>query len=338
MAAILPQNSDTSPEDNEDSDDDLLSSADSVQVLSGKQLQAEIERKRAALQKSNENIARNAEGLPAATGGEAKTNDGPDTKVRVKQDLLLKAEWAKRVRTEVLYPGEHNVLVLNPNGGQQFGGVYDAYDFDVEWTLPLSYFFMSKVLKTKRIGSMFFMPVNWQESEKEMRVGINTYRHPNVLEGLKLAARKCIPSHLELKHFTTPTQNYSATAHLIVESAEHLNDDYIAAIDVFADAVRSAMNKINYESNMTIYNTSAEARQQFALLEVREKRRMASAREALSMYSYDENRKQLFRPQKQTPAYVRSAVGLMNWPQYSRLRHSSSLQQGLKAANFKNGR
>lgn len=335
MAAILPQNSDT---DNEDSDNELLSNAESVQVLNDDQIQAERDKLQAALHKNNEDIARNAERLSAATGGEAKTDDGPDTKVRVKEDLLLKAEWSKRVRTEVLYPGEHNVLVLNPNGGQQFGGVYDAYDFDVEWTLPLSYFFMSKVLKTKRIGRMFFMPGDWQQNDKEMRVGMNTYRHPNVLEGLKLAARRCIPSHLKLKHFTAPTRNYSATGHLIVESADHLNDDYIAAIDVFADAVRSAMNKINYESNMTMYNTSAEARQQFALLELREKRRMASAREGLSMYSYDENRKQLFRPQKQTPGYVKSAVGLMNWPQYSRLRQSSSLQQGLKAANFRNGR
>lgn len=338
MAAILVQDSDTSPENNKGSNNDPSSTGNDVQPLSGKQLQEEIQRRKALQQKFNEDIAKKAAELLAASKGKAKTNGGSDTKVRVKQDLLLKAEWAKRVRTEVLYPGEHNILVYNPNGSQQNRGVYDAYDFDVEWTLPLSYLFVSKVLKTKRLSHMFFMPGNWQESDQKMRVVINTYRHPQFVEGLKLAARKCIPLHLKLVHFTAPTQNYSATSHLVVQSAEHLNDDYIVAIDVFATAVRSAINKLNYESNMTMYNTSAEARQQFALLQVREKRRMASAREALSMYSYDENRKQLFKPQKQTPTYVRSAVGLMNWPQYSRLRQSPSLQQGLKAANFRNSR
>ena len=85
-----------------------------------------------------------------------------------------------------------------------------------------------------------------------------------------------------------------------------------------------------------VSTTSAAAREQFALLQVRKRNELADAKRRLSQYAYDPRTKQLVSKTKSTPTYYRSAIGLMSWPQYKRFRENPSLQQGFRAENLNN--
>ena len=270
-------------------------------------------------------------GVTASTGVRVKSENNrvPATKF---------ARWVKRVKTEILYAGEQDVLAwdaFDPRTATAPPPV-SSYTLDMDWATPLSYWFVSRVLRTSRVTKLFIMPPDWEDYEDRVRVVFRLAAAPHFQEGLRVAARDALPKDIELQHITAPTQVNAAFADKIVRGAEDLNNDHLAATDIFLRAVRAGMDLCAYEAGMQQYTTSAAAREQFALLQVRKRNELADAKRRLSQYAYDPRTKQLVSKTKSTPTYYRSAIGLMSWPQYKRFRENPTLQQGFRAENLNN--
>ena len=382
MSAILPggapyENSSSESEDEGyatadggDNDGGIDSAPSVVEVPDPNRVDptlADLERELRRVRSENRNlIAQNQANRASAAsqsessgGGERKRSDGDDeeqkpgvtanTGARVKTDPdaappTKLGRWAKRVRTEVLYAGEQDVIAwdaFNPMRDAQ-PPVASSYALEMDWATPLSYWFVSRVLRTSRIGKLFIMPPDWKDYEDDgvredrVRVVMRLATAPHFQEGLRVAAREALPQHIDIGHITAPTRVSATYGNNIVNGAEDLNNDHLAATDIFLQAVRAGMDLTSYDAGIQQYTTSAAAREQFALLQVRKRNYLATAKQKLSQYAYDPRTKQLVSKSKSTPSYHRSAMGLMSWPQYKRFRESPSLQQGLLAENINN--
>lgn len=270
-------------------------------------------------------------GVTANTGAQVKPD--PDTPPRTKYD-----RWVKRVKTEILYAGEQDVLAwdsFDPRTANALPPVA-TYALAMDWTTPLSYWFVSRVLRTSRIKKLFIMPPDWKDYEDRVRVVMRLATAPHFQEGLRVAARNALPNGMKIEYITAPTRVSATFGNNIVNGAEDLNNDHLAATEIFLRAVRAGMDVCAYDAGMQQYTTSAAAREQFALLQVRKRNELASAKRQLSQYAYDPRTKQLVSKTKSAPAYYRSAAGLMSWPQYKRFRDSPSLQKAFLPDNRNN--
>ena len=357
MAAILPNNSDLGSEEESEESEESDSDSEFVDALGGDgdvQVQSpsvEQLEKQLAEQVADNKKYRDAFAVLNSAGAkkqsdsddEQKPNVASSTGVRVKQEGGGQPDtkfnrWLNRVKTEIVYAGEQDVIAWDGFDPRRTSAPQPmmSYAFDIDWSTPLSFWFVSRVMRTSRVGKLFFMPTDWQDNEQKVRAVFRLASVPHFQEGLRTAAREALPEGIELAYISAPTQINATHAHLIVNGAEQLNDDHLAATDIFVRAVRAGMDLCSYEASIRQYTTSAAAREQFALLQVRKKNELASAKQKLSLYAYDARTKQLVSKTKTTPSYLRSATGLMSWPQYKRLRQNPTIQQGLRAQNINN--
>ena len=250
--------------------------------------------------------------------------------------------WKQRVLTEVFYPavvGEvisyewRNNAMHTPTASEQ-----------VDYKTPLSHWFVSKALKTSRIAILYTKPAGWLDTQPRCVVYMNVLRRPYFLEGLTSAAELVLLANgLTLKNFTAPVQRGDNRKIVAGSPGEPMDtnfgDAHLEAVKIFISAVEARRETIKMEHYINNPGTSAEAREQFVMLQVRQTRVVALAKAKLSEFRYSTSLRQLYRPKDvRAPRRGGAAIGMLGLSSWSDLLDMQRDKAGMRANQTRNPR
>lgn len=223
----------------------------------------------------------------------------------------LRAEWRARAYFDVLYPLEEDVVAQTGDDDRGVVG-YQVFDTTPDRQLPLSWWFVRRLVRARTIDAVFAKPYAWTPDDRRRGtpVVVRADAYPYLLEALRKTAR-FLPAHLRLDYFTAPR---SVDDPEKLTDTAMLSDDHQRAVGVFVEAVRAGMQVLQYDDGIADPGSSAPRVAQFALVRAKQLRLAQRACAQLVQWRFNARFKQLSSLHQAPPAHRRAAVGLATFP------------------------